>query len=652
MANSDVIVQLKLRGAEQMSRDAKKAADGIGKIGSSARNAGSGGMTMLENSSRRVGSTLGSLIGVAKRAVIGVTAVSAVAGAFAAKSGISYLQTVDRQRVAFETFTGSAKKAAWIMKQIEQLATDSPALDVSTAGAGVSSLMSYGLAAKEAIGLTRKLSDAAAASGQSVDEAMKLGALAIGQISAKGKLSTEELNQLSEGVRLNRSLVAKELGMSGAEFAKALQSGQITAERAIPAIGRALDKQFKGAQARYAKTTEGRVAGLMDKIGVNAGKFLRPFYNQVGVFATKVTGFLDKIDGAKLGKQVFGWVKTGMALLGRLDLGKWFGMARQGIAAVAGMLSRIDWGSVFDAVKGGVELAVAEIKKLLDALKPALPFVQNVLFPLVKGIAKGVGGAIVGAIRIAIPVIGFLARALGWIGEKARPLRGWIEKLGMVLGMLFPGSFLRIFGAVLKGFAAAGGIVGRAAGLIAAAVRVASAPLRALMGGFGAARRAIQGFAQKGREATGMFGKAWGAVSGRIRGWIDSVVTKFQWLEKTVLGVLGKIVGWIEKVMDKIGALTSAVTGLGTNAATPTAASFNRTPQGSVNPVTGVRRRAPAPSAARTSPNTVSPGARKRQQSIEPRQPGEVPVHATVQIDGRPIYEATVAGERRRTEHR
>lgn len=120
--------------------------------------------------------------------------------------------------------------------------------------------------------------------------------------------------------------------------------------------------------------------------------------------------------------------------------------------------------------------AAAAGKQLLDAFKPAMPLLRNVLLPLLTGVGKGVLTSIVAAFKIAIPVIKGVATVLGFIGEKARPLRPVIEGIGTVLGSLFGGPIL-VGTRRLKGLA---DIVPKF-GIV---FRLAAAPIRLVAGGF------------------------------------------------------------------------------------------------------------------------------------------------------------------------
>jgi TP901 family phage tail tape measure protein len=170
------------------------------------------------------------------------------------------------------------------------------------------------------------------------------------------------------------------------------------------------------------------------------------------------------------------------------------------------------------AIRGGLEAAgrgaVAVGTQLLDALKPAAPFLQNVLLPLLRGVGKGVLLSIVGAFKVAVPVIRVLATGLGWLGEKAKPVRGVIEGVGTVIGFV-------VSGPILKGIALVGKL-GFVFKPLAIAARLAAVPIRLVGAALGGALRIVGPLASRlaGPVAGGfrILGSAAARIPGVIRG--------------------------------------------------------------------------------------------------------------------------------------
>lgn len=74
--------------------------------------------------------------------------------------------------------------------------------------------------------------------------------------------------------------------------------------------------------------------------------------------------------------------------------------------------------------------------KLWNAVKPLGPFFENVIWPILKGLGKGIGFTF----EAAIGLIGRVARILGWVGEKAEFLKPVFEAIGVVIGGAMGGA--------------------------------------------------------------------------------------------------------------------------------------------------------------------------------------------------------------------
>lgn len=87
----------------------------------------------------------------------------------------------------------------------------------------------------------------------------------------------------------------------------------------------------------------------------------------------------------------------------------------------------------------------------MDALAPAKPFFDNVLGPLLKGLAEGVIGNVVGAFKFLLFVVKLVMIALGWLGKVIGPgLKPLFETLGKVIGFIFGGWILKLLGSLGK----------------------------------------------------------------------------------------------------------------------------------------------------------------------------------------------------------
>lgn len=530
MPESRAMVRLRLVGAGLFVKDARRAQRALRELnGEGTRGRGGGGAGGTTGGGGRRGG-LGALAGGAAGALGarggmagGAAGVAAgVAAGATLRAGWQYNKMIDAQTVSFTTLLGSQKEAASFMQRIQALAFESPILDPQQTGDAARLLIAFGVNAKDALPYVKALGDMSAATGKDISEVMPRGAKALGQIGSKGKLQAEEMNQLAESVGLSRKAIRKELGMTAAEFEATFKPGKnIKAERALPAIIAAMEKQSGGAAARMSKTTAGRMDQLREVFSRKAGEATRPFYDAIGGLAGGAAKALQGLNVAKLSRDVFGWLSENIP---------------KAITMLKGVATQI-----------------------IAAFAPAMPFVRNVLLPLLKGIAIGVGGLIVGSFKVAIPIIRVIATALGWIGEKARPVRGIIQGVGTVIGFLVGGPILKALTMLPKL-----GIVFR---ILAVPVRVAGRMMQGVgkaigwvIGKFKPLPGIVGSIGGKFRTA---FGGLAGFVSGAFNGIKGAIVGGMNW-------VIGKI-NWLIRQYNKLPFVNSIgeITPIGGGSARP-----------------------------------------------------------------------------------
>ncbi len=175
----------------------------------------------------------------------------------AAREALQSGQAATMGQALAQTTTKAKELTDWIQK----LALESPfsADDVSSA---FRLSMAYGFTTAEAQRMTRAMLDFAAGSGAS-SYAMDRVALAMGQIQARGKLSAQELNQLSEAGVNAREIIADAMGVSTAEVMALTEKGLIPASTALNALVQSFERDFAGA----AKAQAGSVSGLIESFG-------------------------------------------------------------------------------------------------------------------------------------------------------------------------------------------------------------------------------------------------------------------------------------------------------------------------------------------------------------------------------------------------
>lgn len=201
--------------------------------------------------------------------------IAAVTAGFAAKqfilNPINLADAYSSAQIGFTTLLGE-KGGQDMMDQIDEFAKKTP-FKTSGVISNVQKMMAYGWDADSIIKDMETIGDAAAATGKG-DEGLESIVYALSEIRSKGKLSTQELNQLASAGIKAKAYLAEGLGYGSddegmAKLAKALESGAIGANQAIDLILQGME-EFDGMMDKTAnETVEGLISQIQDAFEIN-----------------------------------------------------------------------------------------------------------------------------------------------------------------------------------------------------------------------------------------------------------------------------------------------------------------------------------------------------------------------------------------------
>lgn len=267
-------------GRDEASHALHNVAGALGRIGEFAIG------NLLANSIMRIGDSLRS---------IGAEALSAMADY--ERLGLSLESLVAREMLN----AGGARNMADALRQaqpaardlldwIQRLAIHSPFRQEDVAQA-FRMAMAYGFTTREAKQLTQAMIDFAAGSGAS-GESMRLIALALGQIRARGKLAGQEILQLTNAGIPVRQILANAFGVTTAELENMIAKGLVPADRAIEAIVSTLERDFGGAARRQTETFAGLISTLEDIKSVGLREFFTGTFQAIKPYLVEFVDLL------------------------------------------------------------------------------------------------------------------------------------------------------------------------------------------------------------------------------------------------------------------------------------------------------------------------------------------------------------------------
>lgn len=215
--------------AGRFASEAEQAAAGLRDVGRAARGA-SGGINAVGNSAKAATAPVNGLGKAIRNLFIGYQALQGLKFIF------NQTAELETQTRSLEILTGSLEDAQRIIHDLQDFAAVTPFTSTEIIDAA-KRLKAYGIENENIVDLTKRLGDITGATGARIDE---LGVI-YGQVFAKGKLQTEELYQLQErGIDIATGL-KETYGLTGEEFVKAMEAGQISAAMVTKEVLRLTD---------------------------------------------------------------------------------------------------------------------------------------------------------------------------------------------------------------------------------------------------------------------------------------------------------------------------------------------------------------------------------------------------------------------------
>lgn len=189
---------------------------------------------------------------------------SRVAGGIsdAITTGIKGFANLQTYTISFQTLLGSASKANDMIRNLYDFAAKTP-FDVEGSVVGAQKLLGVGVAAKDVVPTLTTLGDATAALGGSTADFNSV-LLAYSQIMARGKVSTQDLYQISNtGIPIFQ-LLSQALGKPVGEIQKLIETGKLASEDVLPQLLAVMNQNYGGAMAGQAQTLTGLFSTFKD----------------------------------------------------------------------------------------------------------------------------------------------------------------------------------------------------------------------------------------------------------------------------------------------------------------------------------------------------------------------------------------------------
>lgn len=240
--------------------------------------------------SRRGAFVSGAIGGVT--ALVGVSAVNEIRQAGAA--WLDYSSKLQTTKIAFTTMLGSAQLAEDHLKELQQFALKTPfqfgeLIDASQR------MQALGFNAQQVVPILTDVGNAVAAAGGG-SERLDRVVLALSQIQSKGKVATQELNQLAESGIPAFRILQETLGKTGAEVRKLVEEGQISSKVFLDAFQKFSQQNFGGLMEEQSRTFSGAMSNIKDALLQTSATAFAPLFEKLSQTAK---GFADAATSSK-----------------------------------------------------------------------------------------------------------------------------------------------------------------------------------------------------------------------------------------------------------------------------------------------------------------------------------------------------------------
>lgn len=350
-------------------------------------------LEQFQRSSGAADMSFGKLTGsVAAGTVIAnafTSAMSGIAGAIqnAAGATLSLASRLEQARIGFSTMLGGVQQADQFIGQLQQKA-ESTAFNFPGIQQVAQSFLAMGVAGSRVLPIIDDISNALSAAGHGGDTAMlqRVGQ-SLSEIQAAGKLSGEQIRELSRDGIAVLPLLAEAFGKTAGEVRKMAEAGEITADKFFAAFHSEVALHYGDIQAQQARTWAVAASNVGDIVGRLATQTFKELTDAATAGALALNDFLhsDRVTAwAGDVKQAIHEVMTALAPLGAAFQAM-LGLSGQSAAPVAvpkpiaaapeiAAQSRDDWAQAghsvddYKAKVAGATIKIHEATAAINAL--------------------------------------------------------------------------------------------------------------------------------------------------------------------------------------------------------------------------------------------------------------------------------------------
>lgn len=250
------------------------------------------GLRKAETQADKVGSKIGSIFKNAFSVTLGMGMFEALKKGIKSVVGasIDFNSMIQTARLGFTTMLGSAERAQKFLDGMADFAARTP-FEYPELLEASKRMLAYGFAAEEVLPTLRAVGDASAALGSGAVGIDRI-TLALGQIRAKGKLSAEEMRQLTEAGVPAWHMLAEAMGTTVPELQDMVSKGLIPGYKAVEMLTAGMTKRFGGMMASMENTWQGVTSSIKDIWRMTVGTLTQTLFGGLNNMLIQVRDFM------------------------------------------------------------------------------------------------------------------------------------------------------------------------------------------------------------------------------------------------------------------------------------------------------------------------------------------------------------------------
>nr|WP_255782781.1 tape measure protein [Geobacillus sp. YHL] len=315
----------------------------------------------------------------------------------------------EQSEIAWTTLLGSSEKAKQTINDLVQLGAKTP-FEFEGLDKSAKLLNMAGFEGEKLKETLIAVGDAVSAVGGGQEE-LEGVSMALFQMSAKGKASAEEMNQLAERGIPAWEILSETMGKPIPELMKMSEQGKLMANQVIPALVKGMGERFGGAMEKQSQTFNGLMSTLKDNLKSFTAMITSDLFEKIKSFLPPIIDFVNRISDAFKNAGWKGVIQEILPPQVASSIAQNIGILKQIISDFVTFVKNI-WKQYGDEIsataKVAWEAASQTIKGLLEIIRGVIKTVLSLIsgdwkgaWEGIKNIAKGVWDTIGGFIKNA-----------------------------------------------------------------------------------------------------------------------------------------------------------------------------------------------------------------------------------------------------------